>query len=233
MMNRAFKISAQGNASDVRVHGISLYTGGYDADSRTVLLLKLDEGFGSRAVDYSGNRNDGTITGGEWVQGKYGYGLKLDGINDKIVIPHNPTLNLNGSFCIEGWVKGEFDGTQALIAKKDSYYIEFSKHNNNKIKFRASIYKNGTEKKITSNGASKLNEWTHVAFQRSEDGHLSLVVNGVEDKVSDFTCGVPDMNENTLFIGCEDGDDHFFQGNIDEIRISNIYRSIPSLDPNI
>jgi hypothetical protein len=49
------------------------------------LIYTFDEGSGDTVEDISGNGNNGVITGGyDWVDGKNGGGLQLDGISGKI-----------------------------------------------------------------------------------------------------------------------------------------------------
>ena len=55
--------------------------------SGVVLALPMNEGAGATCTDYSGNGNDGAITGASWVTtGKYGNALSFDGDNDNIAI---------------------------------------------------------------------------------------------------------------------------------------------------
>jgi len=239
MMSMVFKLtSVKGIAPTRRVPRISLFPGGYDGDRNAMLLLKLDEGEGVRAVDYSDQGNDGEILGAKWTSGKYGYGLHFDGINDRVIIPYDPTLNLRnngaGDFCIEAWAKIEFDGTQRIVEKPNAYYLGLLQHGKKKkreIRFNAGIWTDGELRQISTGWNYKLDEWLHVAFQRNQAGYLSLIVNGVEDAVSEFICAPPDINENDLFIGSGVGG-HYFQGDMDEIRLSDCYREIASLDPN-
>lgn len=73
-------------------------------DSVTILLF--DEGNGNSAQDSSGNENNGTIHGGgEWVNGRFGKALKLDGTDDYIEIPHDASLNVGGEHTIAFWCK--------------------------------------------------------------------------------------------------------------------------------
>jgi Concanavalin A-like lectin/glucanases superfamily len=231
-MRRAFGLSAMGASPVPRVPRMSLFPGGYDADPDTVLLLKLDEGEETTAVDFSDYHNHGVIESAQWDSGRYGYGLRFDGINDRIIVPHSPELELS-EFCIEAWVWPEYSGTQRIIEKPGSYFFGLSQSGgkNRQVRFNAGIWTGGALQQVATGWNYSIDGWLHVAFQRDQAGYLSLVVNGVEDAVSPFTTGPPDASPSELLIGCGEGG-YFFQGVMDEMRISNVYRAMPSLDPN-
>lgn len=70
-----------------------------------VLYLPLDEGSGDVARDASGNGNDAFIKGKvEWVDGKYGKGLKFDGKNSCAEIPSGFIVDLSAT-TLATWIK--------------------------------------------------------------------------------------------------------------------------------
>lgn len=70
----------------------------YKMESLSKLLLKMDEGSGSVAVDSSGHANDATLHNGPlWVTGRKGSGLSFDGTDDYLSVP---SVNLGGEFTI-------------------------------------------------------------------------------------------------------------------------------------
>lgn len=231
-MRRAFGLSAIGTAPVQRVPRMSLFPGGYEADPDTALLLKCDEGEGVTASDFSDYHNHGAVQSAQWDSGKYGYGLRFDGINDRVVVPDAPVLNLS-EFCIEAWVWLGYSGTQRVIEKPGSYFLGLSQSGgkNRQVRFGAGIWSGGALQQVATGWNYAIEGWLHVAFQRDQAGYLSLAVNGVEDAVSPFTTGPPDTGASELLIGCGEGG-YFFQGVMDEVRISSIYRPIAALDPN-
>jgi hypothetical protein len=75
-----------------------------------VLYLPLNEGSGDTAKDQSGNGNDGKLfEGAEWVAGKQGSGVYLDGKKAYIEIPNV----LSDAGTIEFWFKPDWDGSDA------------------------------------------------------------------------------------------------------------------------
>ena len=58
----------------------------------------FNEGLGTTVNDVSGNGNNATLQNGPtWTSGKYGGGLRFDGVNDFLTAPSSPSLNFSGS----------------------------------------------------------------------------------------------------------------------------------------
>jgi hypothetical protein len=81
----------------------------------------FDEGSGNVAEDSSGKGNNGTIHGGaEWVSGKFGKALSLDGSDDYVEIAHDDSLMV-GKHTITIWFKLDEVPTEgmAVVTKDD------------------------------------------------------------------------------------------------------------------
>ena len=67
-------------------------------DPDLVLHYTFDKGSGSKVIDHSGNRNDGTIYGANWTSGISGYALSFDGSDDYVDVaniePNEKTVTL-------------------------------------------------------------------------------------------------------------------------------------------
>jgi regulation of enolase protein 1 (concanavalin A-like superfamily) len=74
-------------------------------DPHLVGWWKLDEGVGTRAVDWSGYNRHGTIYGGPiWVDGYDGGALEFDGINNYVDLPVDSLIPSLTSCTITTWV---------------------------------------------------------------------------------------------------------------------------------
>ena len=73
-------------------------------DSSLVLHCTFDEGSGSVVKDISGNGNDGTINGAEFVKLKSGYALRFDGVDDYVDCGEGPSLDIADAITLEAWV---------------------------------------------------------------------------------------------------------------------------------
>jgi hypothetical protein len=56
--------------------------------------------------DASGNANNGTLRrGAVQAPGKFGQGLRFDGVGDFVEVPHHPSLDITGPLTLEAWIK--------------------------------------------------------------------------------------------------------------------------------
>lgn len=81
----------------------------------------FDEESGSSFADESGNGNDGTLTGAEFLSGKVGNALYFDGVNDFAIVPYSPAFNLTNyvtdGFSIEEWVNVDDTGSHWIFSQ--------------------------------------------------------------------------------------------------------------------
>jgi len=71
---------------------------------------KFDDGRGDLARDSSGNDYHGEIWGGEWVRGKFGTALRLNGEDSYVVIPQLGGIDGSNELTVEVWVYWEDTG---------------------------------------------------------------------------------------------------------------------------
>jgi hypothetical protein len=76
------------------------------AASNIIAHWELDEGTGTIAHDSSGNGNDGMIDGPSWVQGLQRSALLFNSVDDRLTVPDDDVLDIQGAISIEVWFKG-------------------------------------------------------------------------------------------------------------------------------
>jgi hypothetical protein len=84
---------------------------------------RFNEGSGAVAVDSSGNGNDGTIGGALRVPSLalLGTGLQFDGLDDYVLIPDAPSLNISGQeITITFWARMNYTSHGWLVGKGSS-----------------------------------------------------------------------------------------------------------------
>ena len=87
--------------------------------SHPARLLFLDAGEGEVAEDQSGE-HEGTLENTEWVKGKYGSAIYLDGNDDYVEIPDSPELQLTEEFTLETWVRPEGVHDEGVAISKEA-----------------------------------------------------------------------------------------------------------------
>lgn len=198
-----------------------------------VLEYKFTSDNASIASDTSGNDLNGDIEGGgTWhfaagVAGG-GRGLKLNGIDNFILVSDNPIFDFN-QYTVMAWIKlkpSEWD-RQEVMEKAGSFWVNIRK---NTRKVRAGGFfggcRNGASYFILdSNKVVPDNAWTHVAA--TYDGAiLRIYINGVlSGKSPVLVPGPVCVNTEPLAIGAKHRtipppeDAAFFNGGMDTVRI--------------
>jgi hypothetical protein len=90
----------------------------YLNDPSCILYLPMDEGVGTTVYDYSGNDNNGTLTGGpiwidNYINGKKQKGIKFDGASDYIAATRSDFLNTSFTYMI--YMKRAKTGTSHVL----------------------------------------------------------------------------------------------------------------------
>ncbi len=201
------------------------------ADAGTVGLWHFEETGGSGAYikDSSGNGNNGTPTGTTAANGISGKGRSFNGTNEYISIGSPASLNLAGEMTAEAWiypknvtVVNQFLGQASSGGTDGQFNFEIGRTAN-----KLSIYWGGLSTPLLSSGSLYANNWYHVAFTRTgSTGNwtMKIYINGVLDSVQTTTTN-PGTQQPTDIGKAGDYPAYYFNGNIDEIKISNVART--------
>jgi hypothetical protein len=189
---------------------------------------KLDEGYGTTAVDWSGHGNHGTFVGDpQWVAGYDGDALEFDGDGDFLDCGANPSLEISGAVSITAWIKvgeqgldhkvgGNQDGSNGgykMSVQSDKIEFEIRTSDNTAI----------LNRNIAGGTVLQTDVWYHVAGIYSQaDSYIRTYVNGVLDREL-VTTEELGASPGTLYIGCEPYNTSAgnFNGVIDNVRLYN------------
>lgn len=149
--------------------------------------------------------------------------LKFDGIDDYIVT-NNPINFANQTFSIDFWAKREsFTGYQYILSSGSMGPSNY---------FLAVLFRNDTNKislsfwedDLDSNASITDTNWHHYAFTYDATTKLqSIYIDGILDSTR---VAYSDTYVNSmLYIGSNLGNQEFFSGNIDDLRIWNVART--------
>ncbi len=203
--------------------------------------------------DSTSNNNDGTPQGSmgsaDQVDGQIGGSLNFDG-NDEYIDCGNPTeLQITGSITVEAWCKADYFGNTYLVSKNGPsdqrcWDISFDEINltHGYVIYRYALNGEGHADDV-GNVTVAINQWYHVVGVFDASTYSRLFLNGqmVDENTTNILSSQYDAPNNLRF-GAR-GDDpppNYFDGTIDEVRISNIARSADwikteydnQLDPN-
>ncbi len=214
--------------------GESAYTN-YEPDANTLALWHLEEenGTGAYIKDDSGNSLDSTPTEAQYDGGYIGGARYFDGSNDKITI--NDTtgspLDVTNNLTLEAWVYPTLTDSDWDRIIEKSWTTDIAPWNVYALhrvadtqKYRMNVSVGGTEQSIDSVNEIPLYKWSYIVG--TYDGNsLKIYINGKLENETNLT-GSIDTNDMPVVIGGRStSTNHFFQGKIDEVRISDVART--------
>ena len=192
----------------------------------------FEDGSGSVATDFSGNGNSGTLTSMEaadWIGGRVGSALDLDGSAEYVDIPDNSSLTVGQpDFTFSAWLRpGDVSGCGlatspgCIVFNKENSY-EWAIAGDNTIAWAIDNSNPGWAWR-SSRLTAPSNVWTH--FVITYDGsNLVTYKNGGASSDSQVATGSVTENNLGLRIGARGapgGGSSLFPGTIDEVRIYN------------
>jgi hypothetical protein len=210
-------------------------------DQYTAALYRMNHRHGNVLYDASPNRNDGSLVGpvrlsslkdwqGNLLAGVDGDGLRFDGVDDRVSIPHHSSLSLFGA-SQDGTIEGYFrrDGApasqQTLICKTDGnagYVLRIKPTSG-----YAEIYLFDPTYSAIATGTTDIcdNHWHHLRGEREAGAKVRIFVDETKEHEVNDTAAMNCANSAVLQIGRLAGGTECFGGDADEIRLSTALRS--------
>ena len=146
-------------------------------DDGLVAEWHFDEGSGSVLVDSSGNGNDGVIHGATWVEGKCEYGLRFDGVDDRVSLGNKANFHIPGAITLSAWVKPSgLTEEGAIIRNGLGYDLQYSMFVFKDGSLGFYWYAGSFQCVKTDSGLVSLNEWTHIVAVRDNNNFIKLYV---------------------------------------------------------
>ncbi len=206
----------------------------WDADHQLVQHFQEDpSGSGPQMLDSTAVGNDGTSGGGmlstDQQPGKVGGALHFDGLDDHIDFGSDSSLEITGSFTLEGWMKMDVlnDYLQTIVGYSDSeqrgYKLALDERSTpNRIWFCANdnrvprVYNN-----LLSYEGLEAGTWYHVASTYSPT-RMETFVNGQSVNSKTPTSAPGAYGTYSVYAGR--WGPFWFDGLLDEVRISDSVR---------
>lgn len=156
------------------------------------------------------------------------FAVNFDGADDYIVIPDNNAIDLSANFTLEAWIYPTGAGSQGteggIILNKENSY-EIARFTNGTIQFALSANGAGSDWGWTNTGlVAPLNQWSHIALVKSGTT-VTAYLNGITPVATGSLPATLTANTQTLRIAGRTNVSHYFNGNIDEVRIWNTART--------
>lgn len=158
-----------------------------EAASKNIVHFKFNEGSGTVLHDRSGNTNDAKICGCQWVKGRHGPALFLNGKGDYVDCGEGDRWSLAGPFAIECWIMSDIYGRgrndMQNIIDCDVFRVWLNSYPSGEtlvffdVRYLADDQKTIRGETIYGGGPLQLEEWYHIAG--IYDGQkITLFVNG-------------------------------------------------------
>ena len=194
-------------------------------DEHTVGIWLFDEGTGNKVKDLTDNGNHGDFQGKvKWVDGKFSKALEFKGEGGSVMVPNSKSLDIKKHITIEAWINfsDAGKGKDMVIAREEPAY-SLQKFNNDMIE--GWVHVGGWQGVRGKEGGKVLKPsiWYHVAY--SYDGKvLKTYVDGELDRENKIP-GDISIVDVPFTIGSYKGTGYLWQGQVDEVRVSNVARS--------
>ncbi len=150
------------------------------------------------------------------------FSLNFSGNGTMVVVPDSPSLKIPLNITLEAWIKPTAVTGYNDIFGKHNYEMAIEPLNTGfKVTFAFGV--GGVWRSISS-GQYDFNQWYHIAAIY-DGSNMRLYVSGL--KVANaLTSGNIDATTDPLRIGSADGNNDFYVGLIDEVRVSNSVRYV-------
>lgn len=186
-------------------------------------------------TDSTSNGINGTLQNGPVsATGKLGSGMSFDGSNDNITLPSTISNSIGNNITITAWANSDI-GTGAFRnvvteAFSGDGNVEFHLgigNNSQTNKFAAGFY-NGAWRTVSDSVTVTTGSWIHLVG--TYDGSvIRLYRDGSEVGTTNYSASLP-SGSNGWYIGRRHDAGDYWDGLIDEVRISNTTRSAAWLD---
>jgi glucose/arabinose dehydrogenase len=181
---------------------------------------------GSSLADSTANGDDGVDSGSTATTGPLGPARSFDGVASSIDVGTSPALEINGDLTVEAWVRAadpSQPGAPRVVSKKNNW-DDPAGYNLEVHPGEGNVTTVGSGNDYTrADGLSLGNTWHYVATVVT--GAIGRVYVDGLDRTTDSTVSPIVSSAQHMTFGRRSGGGDFFDGDVDEVRVSNVARS--------
>ncbi len=187
-----------------------------------VAAFSFEEDSGKIVKDNSGQGNHGVINEAvRFKEGRYGNGMKFDGVNDWITVQDSESLQLSGGYTLEAWVNPGSIRRSTVMAKEQPQGTVYDLYAYEDRDLPFSSFNDGFDyNPIPGQEPLPTEKWTHLAAT-FDGASQRLYINGNLVRTAQAQNQLIKPSNGVLRIGGNGVWGDFFQGYIDEVRIYN------------
>jgi len=175
---------------------------------------------GDHLHDFSPEDNHGTLKNGPvWKDGRYGWSLKFDGVDDYVSVGTDNSVQQKNNFTVTAWVY--YQAGNHIVCYWDAPDDERSWRLRNDY---VCLSETTGSSDAYSYSGPPANTWAHVAFTYS-DGELKIYLNGDLDESYSTGKGVLSDTPEDVVIGATSTPDGYMEGRIAIVRIYDTVKS--------
>ena len=187
----------------------------------------FNESLGTSVNDVSGNGNNATLQNGPtWTPGKYGGGLRFDGVNDFLTAPSSPSLNFSGSaMTLSMWINPlAGGGDQVPFAKfwsgtMSSPFYQYGLELDGGATPHFYLGSAGGLTGASMGSPLALGQWSHLAIVFNGTSARFYVNGNLVSSPS--LAGSITARDSLLYMAADLRPSQFFNGSLDDVRVYN------------
>jgi len=196
-------------------------------DSNTVGFWRFEEeaGNGAYLYDSSSYRNNGTPTGTVVSNGKYGKARSFNGSSDYVSLTDNTTLN-SSYMTMEAWINPDtlVEGASVYNRRTSGNVGGVTMDTTSAGLVNCYFYISGSWRLAATTTVLPTGKWSYIVC--SYDGsYVNAYFNGKKEASTAISGTINTPTSPSVWIGRNAVSAGYFDGLIDEVRVSNIARS--------
>jgi len=153
-----------------------------------------------------------------YVEGRYGNAVQFDGVSDFVNIPATSSLSPASAVSIGAWMKWNGGANNVIvidrIGSNDGYGLWLTNAN------RIAMDLNGGSAIAASQSPLIPGQWYHITGTYDKT-YARIYVNGVLEASTAYAADISYSPEPNFRLGYDNGNNRYFNGSIDEVRIWN------------